>query len=174
MEQAITFATISSIKQRIMDIQDAFQGGFERTKRQDEREYIDNDIVFLNNVKDLPLVNGSLRMDKFMSVICYTGKLQLEINMKEYTIVKNNILICRPDDTICNTMLSPDFEGAILCLSPNSSWNSSAREASGTASSNSRRTRFSPSAGKAWRCLNSMIRLSIQSRKWNRPYSGRR
>lgn len=118
MEQAITFATISSIKQRIMDIQDAFQGGFERTKRQDEREYIDNDIVFLNNVKDLPLVNGSLRMDKFMSVICYTGKLQLEINMKEYTIVKNNILICRPDDTICNTMLSPDFEGAILCLSP--------------------------------------------------------
>lgn len=87
-------------------------------KRHGEREYVDNDIVFLNNVKDLPLVNGSMRMNKFVSVICYTGKLQLEINMKEYAIVKNDILICRPNDTVCNTMISPDFEGAILCISP--------------------------------------------------------
>lgn len=87
-------------------------------KRHGEREYVDNDIVFLNNVKDLPLVNGSMRMNKFVSVICYTGKLQLEINMKEYAIVKNDILICRPNDTVCNTMISPDFEGGILCVSP--------------------------------------------------------
>lgn len=87
-------------------------------KRHSEREYVDNDIVFLNNVKDLPLVNGSMRMNKFVSVICYTGKLQLEINMKEYAIVKNDILICRPNDTVCNTMISPDFEGGILCVSP--------------------------------------------------------
>lgn len=87
-------------------------------KRHGEREYVDNDIVFLNNVKDLPLVNGSMRMNKFVSVICYTGKLQLEINTKEYAIVKNDILICRPNDTVCNTMISPDFEGAILCISP--------------------------------------------------------
>lgn len=103
-----------------MDIKDVFQGGSKQMKKYGEREYIDidNDIVFLNNVKDLPLVNGSLRMNKFVSVICYTGKLQLEVNMKEYIIVKNNILICRPNDMICNTMLSLDFEGGILCLSP--------------------------------------------------------
>lgn len=79
---------------------------------------MDNDIVFLNNVRDLPIVNGSLRMNKFVSVICYTGKLQLEINTKEYTIVKNDILICHPNDQVCNTMVSPDFEGVILCVSP--------------------------------------------------------
>lgn len=109
--QVITFATNSLVKQQIMDIKDVLQGVSEHAKRQDEREYMDNDIVFLNNIRDLPIVNGSLRMNKFVSVICYTGKLQLEINMKEHTIVKNDILICHPNDQVCNTMVSPDFEG---------------------------------------------------------------
>lgn len=43
--------------------------------------------------------------------------MQVEINTVEYTIGKNHVIVCRPNDRIDNCMLSPDFEGAVLCLS---------------------------------------------------------
>lgn len=83
-----------------------------------EEEYMDNDIIFLNGIKDLPMADGVLRVDWFVSVICYTGKLQVDINMATHTICAGQVLICIQNDIIGNAMQSPDFDGAVLSLSP--------------------------------------------------------
>lgn len=33
-----------------------------------EEEYMDNDIIFLNGIKDLPMADGVLRVDRFVSI----------------------------------------------------------------------------------------------------------
>lgn len=100
-----------------MHIGNTPQFSFNVTKKMVKWKYQDNDILFLNGTKDLPFVNDSLRIDRYALVICNTGKLQLEINMTTQIIQVNHILICHPNDIISNTMLSPDFDGLILCLS---------------------------------------------------------
>lgn len=79
---------------------------------------MDNDIIFLNGIKDLPMADGVLRVDRFVSVICYTGKLQVDINMTTHSICAGQVLICIQNDIIGNAMQSPDFDGAVLSLSP--------------------------------------------------------
>ena len=101
-----------------MDMENVLQAGYGLNQEQDKKEYPDDDILFLDNVRDLPLVDGALRMDRLVSVVCYTGKLQVEINTMSHTIHVGQVLNCLPHDTICNAMLSPDFEGSILSLSP--------------------------------------------------------
>lgn len=78
---------------------------------------MDNDIIFLNGIKDLPMPDGVLRVDRFVSVICYTGKLQVDINMATHSICAGQVLICIQNDIIGNAMQSPDFDGAVLSLS---------------------------------------------------------
>lgn len=100
-----------------MDMENVLQVGSVPIGKHGDKKYMDSDIVFLDNVRDLPLVDGSLRVDRFVSVTCYMGKLQLDINATAHTIHANQILICHPNDMIANTMLSPDFEGTVLCFS---------------------------------------------------------
>lgn len=100
-----------------MDMENVSHTGSAYASIPDGSEYKESDILFLDNVRNLPLVNGSLRVDKFVSVMCYTGKLQSEVNTMPYTIHANQILICHSNDIISNTMVSPDFDGTILCLS---------------------------------------------------------
>lgn len=101
-----------------MDTDNVSKVGFGRKHIPCEEEYMGNDIIFLNGIKDLPMVNGVLRVDQFVSVICYTGKLQLDINMTTHTICAGQVVVCTQNDIIGNVMQSPDFDGAVLSLSP--------------------------------------------------------
>ncbi len=101
-----------------MDMDNVSKVGYSRKQISCEEEYMDNDIIFLNGIKDLPMADGVLRVDRFVSVICYTGKLQIDINMTTHTICAKQVLICRQNDIIGNAMQSPDFDGAVLSLSP--------------------------------------------------------
>ncbi len=101
-----------------MDMDNVSKVGFCRNHIPCEEEYMDNDIIFLNGIKDLPMADGVLRVDRFVSVICYTGKLQVDINMTTHSICAGQVLICIQNDIIGNAMQSPDFDGAVLSLSP--------------------------------------------------------
>ena len=101
-----------------MDIDNDSQAGSDNTVSHGKNEYTDNDVIFLDDIKDLPIATNPLRTDKLVSVVCHAGKLQVEINTVVHTIKANDILMSLPNDMVSNTMSSSDFAGTILCLSP--------------------------------------------------------
>lgn len=93
------------------------QIGLNLVKTLNNIDYIDDNIVFHRDLRDLPIENGSMRMDLFAIAACTKGILHLELNTNSYTLHQNEALICRPNDIIDNFMISPDFDGGVLCLS---------------------------------------------------------
>lgn len=82
-----------------------------------EVDYMDDGIAFHTDIRELPIENGSMQVNMVTVVACISGKLQVELNAITYTIQQNEILVCLPNSIIDNCMLSPDFDGAVLCLS---------------------------------------------------------
>lgn len=76
--------------------------------------YTDDDITVVDKL-NIPI--NSIKLDFIVMVVCMGGKLRLDISNQTYTICPNNILICTPNLTINNYMITPNFNGKILCLS---------------------------------------------------------
>lgn len=93
------------------------QIGFEQVKGIIDVHYMDDGIAFHTDIRELPIGNGSMQVNMVTIVACVSGKLQVELNAITYTIQQNEILVCLPNSIIDNCMLSPDFDGAVLCLS---------------------------------------------------------
>lgn len=91
--------------------------GFDQIKDISEVDYMDECIAIHTDIREVPFVNGSLRMDMVMIVGCAQGKMQGELNAVSYTIQQNELIVCLPNDVITGCMLSPDFSGMVLCLS---------------------------------------------------------
>ncbi len=91
---------------------------FDRISDVKDIDYNDGDIAFHMDIRSLPLSdNGSLKINMFVIVACVKGRMQVEINSEVQTLERNSILMCSPNSLITNTMLTPDFNGMILCLS---------------------------------------------------------
>ena len=97
------------------DIQKVY---FNNVQNDHDFDYSDECIAFHTDIRKLPLNQNSLRLKMFAIVFCKEGKLQTEINSMQYTITKDQALVCRPNYVINNCMLSPNFDGGILCMSP--------------------------------------------------------
>lgn len=93
------------------------QIGFDQMKGNNDVDYMDDGIAFHTDIRELPIENGSMQVNMITIVACTSGKLQVELNAIAYTIHQNEILVCLPNSIIDNCMLSPDFDGAVLCLS---------------------------------------------------------
>lgn len=100
-----------------MDMDNVYKFGYDQKQKPYKEVYTDDDIIFLDGIKDMPMVDGMLRVDRFVSLICYKGKLQMDINMTTHTICAGQVLICCQNDVISNAMQNPYFDGAILALS---------------------------------------------------------
>lgn len=90
---------------------------FDRIKDYAEAAYIDYGIAFSTDIGELPIYDGFMLLDMVAIVACIRGKLQVELNTITYAIQKNEVLVCLPNSIITNCMLSPDFNGSVLCLS---------------------------------------------------------
>lgn len=90
---------------------------FGQIKCNNNVDYMDDGIAFHTDLKELHIENGLMQADMVVVVGCFTGKLQVDLNAVTYTIQQNEILVCLPNSIIDNCMLSPDFDGAVLCLS---------------------------------------------------------
>lgn len=90
---------------------------FGQMKGNYEVDYMDDGIAFHTDIRELPIENSSMQVNMVTIVACVSGKLQVELNAITYTIRQNEILVCLPNSIIDNCMLSPDFDGAVLCLS---------------------------------------------------------
>lgn len=93
------------------------QLGFDQIEGISEVDYMDECIAFHTDIREMPLANGSLRMDMVTIVGCAQGKMQGELNAVSYTIQQNELIACRPNDVITGCMLNPDFRGMVLCMS---------------------------------------------------------
>ena len=80
-------------------------------------DYIDNDLIFYSDVKDLPFKDDVLKTNMVTIVVCLKGKIQMDINTTKYQIQHNEILLLLPNAYIRNVLLTPDFKCNILCLS---------------------------------------------------------
>ena len=80
-------------------------------------DYADSGIAFHRDIKELPIGDGAMRVNMYTIVACTKGRLQVELNAKPYVIRQNEVLVCKPNDVVDNFMLSPDFDGVVLCLS---------------------------------------------------------
>lgn len=100
-----------------MDKDHIRQIGFDQMKDNKDVDYMDDGVAFHTDIRELPIENGSMQVNMFTVVACICGKLQVELNTLAYTIQPNEILVCLPNSVIDNCMLSPDFDGVVLCLS---------------------------------------------------------
>jgi len=100
-----------------MDKDHIRQIGFDQMKDNKDVDYMDDGVAFHTDIRELPIEKGSMQVNMFTVVACICGKLQVELNTLAYTIQPNEILVCLPNSVIDNCMLSPDFDGVVLCLS---------------------------------------------------------
>lgn len=83
-----------------------------------EVRYSDGDIVLVDNFRQLPeLLPTNVHFDFFLVVICLKGKMQVKLQSKQQVFHPYDILCCKPNILVSNCMISPDFDGKILCLS---------------------------------------------------------
>lgn len=114
----VIFANRTLIKTKDMENKEIIkQIDFDSVKNFGEVEYSDEGIAFHSDFWEFPAEGDMMRMNVLTILACRKGKLQVEINTVTYTIHPCEALVCRPNDLIDNYMLSPDFNGAMLCLS---------------------------------------------------------
>lgn len=93
------------------------QVGFDQIVDSGDADCLDKDIAVHRDLRELLVHEGSMRIDMYALVICLRGRLQAEVNAVTYTLVSNSLLVGYPNNLIGSVMLSPDFEGGLLCLS---------------------------------------------------------
>ena len=72
-------------------------------------DYYDNDIAIIDDVRNFDIPETSKTTMNFMA-ICGKGKAQGNINGQTISLTKSQILICPPNTTLSDIMISPDIE----------------------------------------------------------------
>lgn len=78
--------------------------------------YTDGDIIVLDNIGK-SIVKGSFKFEMIMMVYCTRGRLQCDFNGRSLTMGVGDVLVCLPNVTLDNFMISPDFESKIVGIS---------------------------------------------------------
>jgi AraC-like DNA-binding protein len=100
-----------------MEKEDIRRIGFDQIENIRGVDYKDEGFAFHTDIRELHIDHGSIRVEMFTILACMEGRLQVEKNGRSYNVRQNDVLICSPNDLLDNCLISPDFEGAILCLS---------------------------------------------------------
>lgn len=116
--QRAIFAKEKTKKTRNMENKEnIYQIEFDKINELGDVEYMDEGFAFHTDFYEASIDKDLMRMNMLTIIACHKGKLQVEVNTASYTLRPNEALVCRPNDLIDNYMLSPDFKGAVLCLS---------------------------------------------------------
>lgn len=80
-------------------------------------DYVDDDFVVVNSLEESPYSNETVRLNCFLMVICDTGRLQLDMNKKTYTLEPNDLIVCLPNSILGNVMMSPHYKIKVIGFS---------------------------------------------------------
>lgn len=95
-----------------------FQISMDNAENLSQTVYMDGDIAILDSLNELPNDHNSIKVGIFIIMACLEGKMSISINSKGYTVHANEFLFCMPNTVLNDCMVTPDFKGKILCLSP--------------------------------------------------------
>lgn len=94
---------------------------FDAIREFNDVDYMDDEVAFLNELRELPFEAGCrMQMDMFVIVACLKGKLKVTLNGLELTVQKNEVVVAFSGSMVDDCLMSPDFSGAVLCLSQKS------------------------------------------------------
>lgn len=91
--------------------------GFNDLQYSYDMDYADDYVAFHYNFVKMPIDRGTMKVGMYIVTACMKGKVNVEINNVPYSLSPCDLIICHPNATVNNCMMSPDFEGAALCLS---------------------------------------------------------
>ena len=67
-------------------------------------DFFDDDFVIFDDLNEIPLFDYPSRIaDAAVFAICQKGSVRISINLKEYTIVPNNLVVLLPDQIVQHT-----------------------------------------------------------------------
>lgn len=81
--------------------------------------HIDEDLLLVNNIADLPRSNEPGRLDFLFFGMCTSGVGKYSLNTIDYVVLPKDILIVTPGDVTDNYSLSADFKGIGIIMSKN-------------------------------------------------------
>jgi AraC-like DNA-binding protein len=82
-----------------------------------EADYIENDFAIFNNVDNVPIFDYPTRIDLAVLAIVTNGHSKIGINLKDYSLKKNDMVIILPDQIIQIYDKTDDFSGIFFVLS---------------------------------------------------------
>ncbi|MBQ7772916.1 MAG: AraC family transcriptional regulator [Bacteroidales bacterium] len=80
-------------------------------------DYMDNDLILHSDMCELPFKDEVLKVDMVIVIACLKGKMQLNVNSRQFQVCRNDVLIIHPNSYLGNVLAAPDFACNIMCLS---------------------------------------------------------
>ena len=80
-------------------------------------DFIDNDFAIFDDISELPVRGYPSRMNASVVSLCLKGSYTVSINLHEYTLTTNTLLITLPDQIVQNISKSDDFAGVFIVVS---------------------------------------------------------
>lgn len=77
--------------------------------------YTDDDMVIIDGIKDVCQIE-SVKLGFNVFMVCYEGRLQVNVNGKMVSVSKNQLLIYPSSVVVDDVMVSPDLNCKILCI----------------------------------------------------------
>ncbi len=80
--------------------------------------YNDGDLVIVKNFPSLKEANfKEISVDMILMIFCLKGEASVQINTKNWKLLKNDVLMCTPNVFIDDYWLSDDFDGKVIGFS---------------------------------------------------------
>ncbi len=86
-----------------------------RTSHEEQVRYSDDELVILDNVRELPAMDN-LKITFNIVVVCVQGILQLDVAGEQTIIKAGQLIVCHSHAILSNYMVSPDFECKVVCI----------------------------------------------------------
>lgn len=82
-----------------------------------EIDYVNKDLAIFNTLDNLPVFEYPSRIKIAAFAICLSGSIRISINLEEYVITKNSLVVILPDQIVQHYERSDDFKGLYLGIS---------------------------------------------------------
>ncbi|MDD7318575.1 MAG: helix-turn-helix domain-containing protein [Prevotella sp.] len=100
-----------------MDIKNINSITIENARKIYHGSHIDNELLLIDDMGDLPLPNEPRRMKCLLLGLCTHGKAQYSVDTEEHLVKAGDVIIINEGTVTDNYMLSPDCKGVCILLS---------------------------------------------------------
>ena len=77
-------------------------------------DFIDEDFAIFDNIDDIPSLDHPMRIDAVVFALCTKGFMRIRINMEEYVVGENHLVLSLPDQIIQHVERSEDVAGTLM------------------------------------------------------------